>query len=171
MVINTIFVYHFVNSNLDFDISSKKKGNRKRRHWNRTFWQLCTRIEVSTKFYPDPACFFVSFRWQIGIASKSSIFIHLLLIKYFWFLKLWLKIKEKIHTKATVDMPRGRGGFVSCYARDGLTIKCTSSSTVFKDFSNVLRESICSITQSIVLDISKSYFTTYFGIYISAKPF
>ena len=118
-----------------------------------------------------PVCFFVSFRWQKGIASKSSIFIHFLFIKYFWFLKLWLKIKEKIHTKATVDMPRGRRSFGSCYARDGLTIKCSSSNTVFKDFSNVLRESICSITQSIVLDISKSYFTTYFGIYISAKPF
>ena len=42
-----------------------------------------------------------------------------MVIEFFWFDKLGLRIEENIHTKAIVDMSSGQGSFGSCSAWKG----------------------------------------------------
>ena len=44
-----------------------------------------------------------------GLLTCTFILLLLMVIEFFWFALLWLRIREKIHTKAVVDMFRGGG--------------------------------------------------------------
>ena len=112
MAIST--VYHFVDSKLRAEISSKKRGQQKMGALK--WWidaPLLTCIGASRKFYAKSIAFcyyYCFFWWPKTIASTSSIFFYPLIIGFFWFAKLWLKFEEKIHTKVTVNVSRGGEG-------------------------------------------------------------
>ena len=164
MVIDTIFAYHFVDPDLSVEISLKKRGSRRRVRWIRGLKHLCTHVLWFQENSMQSLYAFLLFLFgdKKKIASKSSICLHLLIIEFSKFAKLWLSIDKTIKTKVIVDVSRRGGSFVSCSAWKGskwltwgtkafpgrlgdseklctLTIKWTSSNTVFKDFPNNLR--------------------------------
>ena len=77
-------------------------------------WGTSAHLYWSFKKISCKACliFHVILVTEKVIVSKSSIFLQTLIIEFFWFAQLWLKMKEKRHTKAFVDMST-RGGVLA----------------------------------------------------------
>ena len=89
----------------------KREGNRKWVRWNGGLIHLCSLVlELQENFMQSLSvvfCYYYCFFWGPKQITTSSISFYPLIIGFFWFAKLWLKLEEKIHTKVTVNVSRG----------------------------------------------------------------